>query len=242
MSEKQDLQIREACLETLLPVLKGEEFSHVLIKAVLDKNDDWEGSRKAFYKKLTMGVIERRIELDYCISRFCNHPMNKLKPVIRTILEMGAYQILYMDQVYDTKACNLSVELAKKKGFKNLAGFVNGVLRSLAREKARIAYPSAKEEPVQYLSVRYSVPEWITEELLSQYGFEACERMFAAALKENPLAIRVRAKEQTVAAALREAGCEVDAHEFLPGAYLISHARGVEDLSTCRRSSLRRPQ
>ena len=116
MSEKQDLQVREICLEVLLPVFRGEEFSHVLIKGVLDKNDDWEGAKKAFFKKLTMGVIERKIELDYCIGRFCSHPVNKLKPVIRAILEMGAYQILYMDQVYDTKACNLSVELAKKKG------------------------------------------------------------------------------------------------------------------------------
>lgn len=230
MSEKQDLQIREACLETILPVMKGEEFSHVLIKAVLDKNDDWEGSQKAFYKKLTMGVIERRIELDYCISGFCNHPINKLKPVIRTILEMGAYQVLFMDQVYDTKACNLSVELAKKKGFKNLAGFVNGVLRSLSREKEKIAYPDAAKEPEKYLSVRYSMPEPIVEKLLSQYDYATCERMFADALLENSLSIRTRGGEEDVIKRLKESGFEVTAHAFLPGAYTVAHTKGVETL------------
>ncbi len=251
MSEKQDLQVREICLEVLLPVFRGEEFSHVLIKGVLDKNDDWEGAKKAFFKKLTMGVIERKIELDYCIGRFCSHPVNKLKPVIRAILEMGAYQILYMDQVYDTKACNLSVELAKKKGFKNLAGFVNGVLRSLAREKEHIVYPDSAKEPVRYLSVRYSMPENIVGILLSQYGFEACESMFAAALKENALSIRVRKQGNCLADAektginekktaretyedvvrrLRDAGAEVTSYGFLPDAYAIRHAQGVNDL------------
>ena len=56
-----------------------------------------------------------------------------MKPVIREILRMGVYQLRYMDAVPDSAAVNEAVKLAARKGFRNLKGFVNGVLRSVAR-------------------------------------------------------------------------------------------------------------
>lgn len=56
-----------------------------------------------------------------------------MKPVIRNILRMGVYQIQYMDSVPDSAACNEAVKLARKSGFSTLSGFVNGVLRNIAR-------------------------------------------------------------------------------------------------------------
>ena len=70
----------------------------------------------------------------------------KWKPVIRNILRCAVYQIKYMDQVPDSAACNEAVNLATRKGFKNLRGFVNGVLRNIARNIDKIAYPENTEE------------------------------------------------------------------------------------------------
>ena len=152
MGKKEDLQTREYALLILREIEKGEEHSHVILKGTLDKNADWESARKAFLKKLVMGVLERKIELDYIISLYSDTPLKKIKPVVRIILETGIYQILYMDNVFDTKACNLSVELAKKKGLSSLTGFINGVLRNVAREKETIAYPVKEDDPILYAS------------------------------------------------------------------------------------------
>lgn len=229
----EDLIVREMSLLILLSVFRGEEHSHVLLKGVLDKNDDWESSRKAFLKKLTMGVLERKVELDYIISQFSNVPVNKLKPVIRTILEMGVYQILYMDRVYETKACNLSVELAKKRGFRQLAGFVNGVLRNIAREKDNIVYPDKEKEPLLYLSVTYSVPEWMVKFLLDQYDENRLEKMFAESLNDAPIRVHIKssldeAKKEEILKAWEEDGIEAVPCSYLPDAYALF---GVDSVS-----------
>ena len=78
------------------------------------------------------GTLERQIEIDYIINQFSKVKVNKQKPVIRTILRSSVYQLKYMDHVPDSAVCNEAVKLAGKKGFVNLKGFVNGVLRNLS--------------------------------------------------------------------------------------------------------------
>ena len=226
MGRKEDLQIREYSLEILLPVFRGEEQSHTLLKAVLDKNDDWEPGRKAFLKKLTMGVLERKTELDYCLQQFLKQPVMRMKMPLRTILEIGAYQILYMDNVYDTKACDLCVELAKKKGFGQMTGLVNGVLRNLVRNKDSIVYPS-KDKPADYLSVTYSVPKWMTELLLRQYDYDRVEKMLSHGLKDTNLCIHLlkslsSGEKEEILSGFETAGIEVKECSFLPDAYALT--------------------
>ena len=85
-----------------------------------------------------------------------------MKPVIRTIMRMGAYEIFYMNAVPDSATCNEYVKLSKKKGFSTLSGFVNGVLRNISRKKASVEYDS--------LETKYSMPDWIVEKWQSDYG------------------------------------------------------------------------
>ena len=61
---------RELIVTMLLSINNGEEYSHILIKNVLDKYDYLEGKEKAFIKNVTEGSMERRIELDYIIDSF----------------------------------------------------------------------------------------------------------------------------------------------------------------------------
>ena len=64
-----------------------------------------------------------------------------MKPVIQCILRSSVYELKYMDAVPASATCNEAVKLAIKKGFRGLKGFVNGVLRSIARNISQIAYP-----------------------------------------------------------------------------------------------------
>ena len=119
---------REIVLDMLLTIERGEEYSHKLIKAVLDKYDYLDVREKAFMKRLTEGTIEKKIQLDYVIDQFSSVPVRKMKPLIRCLMRMSAYQILYMDSVPDSAVCNEAVKLSVKRKFQNLKGFVNGVL------------------------------------------------------------------------------------------------------------------
>ena len=132
-----DFEIRKIALETLLEYEKNNVFSHVLLKKVLDKYDYLKDREKALISVIVKGVIERRIQLDYIIDKYSKTKTNKMKKPIRIILEMGTYQIVYMD-TFDTMSVNSSVNLAKSKGFSSLSGFVNAILRNISKDKDKI--------------------------------------------------------------------------------------------------------
>lgn len=234
-SEKDDLLLRQLVMEILLEVRKGEEYLNVVLKGVLDKYNYLDGKKKAFIKKLATGCLERQTELDYVINLFSKTKTNKMKPVIRIIMEMAVYQILYMDNVYDTAACNMAVSLAKKKGFQGLSGFVNGVLRTICREKEQITYPDKEKDFIQYATVRFSMPEWIVTLWMEQYGRETTEHMLEASLQDNAVTVRVNENlasltQEELIGQWKKDGVKVSAHPYLPYAYDLAGGYGIQNL------------
>lgn len=181
---------RELALEILLQIVKEGELGHIVLRRALTQYQYLEKRKRAFVTRIVEGTLERMIEMDYIIDRFSKTPTGKMKMEILLILRSGVYQIFYMDSVPDSAVCNESVKLAKKKGFASLSGFVNGVLRNIARHKKEVAYPD-KSKKRDYISVRYSLPLWLADRWLKEYGFELTEQMGQAFLKESPLTVRV---------------------------------------------------
>ncbi|SHL97260.1 16S rRNA (cytosine967-C5)-methyltransferase [Anaerosporobacter mobilis DSM 15930] len=192
-----EMNLRELALAILMEVTQNGEFSNKVLNQTLSKYQYLAKQDRAFLSRLTEGTIERMIEMDYIINQYSNVKVNKLKPVIRNILRLGVYQIKYMDQVPVSAACNESVKLAMKKGFHNLKGFVNGVLRTISREVENIAYPSKIAQPISYLSVVYSMPEWIIRNWLEEFSFETIEKMLQCSLTERETTIRCNTNKTT---------------------------------------------
>ena len=132
---KDNPNVRELALYVLTEVTDRGEYSNHVLKNVLEKYQYMEKRDRAFLSRLCEGTLEQLIRIDDVLNRFSKVPVKKMKPVIRGILRLGVYQLLFMDSVPDAAVCNESVKLATRKGFYNLKGFVNGVLRSIAREK-----------------------------------------------------------------------------------------------------------
>ena len=161
-----------------------------LIRDVLDKYDYLDTRDKAFIRRLSNDCIEKRMTLDHVIDGFSKIKTGKMKPAIRCIMRMGCDQILFMESVPSSAACNEAVLLAGKKGFQGLKGFVNGVLRNIDRNKDEIRWPDKEKDPVAFLTVRYSVPEWIASYFLKSFGIERAERILASYLMERPVTVR----------------------------------------------------
>lgn len=92
-----------------------------------------------------------------------------MKPFIRNLLRMSVYQIKYMDAVPDSAVCNEAVKLAKRHKFAQLSGFVNGVLRNIARNIDSVQFDT--------LSIRYSMPQWIVDRFVAAYGEKKAEEI-----------------------------------------------------------------
>lgn len=218
-----EISERELALAILLEVEKGEK-SHLVLRQVLEKYQYLDKQERAFLTRLTEGTIERKIELDYIINQFSKVKTNKMKPVIRNIMRMAVYQMKYMDQVPTSAACNESVKLAVKKGFGTLRGFVNGVLRNVARNLDTVKYPS-EEHVVEYLSVTYSMPEWIVKMWVSDYGKEKTIQILDGFYVEKPTTIRVNENQiskQDLINKLKTESVKVEEHPMLTSALMIS--------------------
>ena len=140
------VNLRAVVLDILMEINEKGEFSHLLINNALTKYQYLDKNKRAFISRLSLGTIENRIELDYIIDQFSKTPVRKMKPLIRNICEMSVYQIIYMDNIPDSAVCNEAVKLAQRKGFYNLKPFVNGVLRTIAREHKNLQLPSREED------------------------------------------------------------------------------------------------
>lgn len=182
---------REVVLSTLLDIEKNHTFSNTALGTALRANQFMSKQDRAYITRMVEGVTEKRIRLDYIINQFSKTKVNKCKPLIRCILRMGTYEMFYMDSVQDHTACNLCVKLAVDHGFGSLRGFVNGVLRNIARGKDDIVFPDIKENVRLFYSVKYSVPEELLAVLEKDYSYDIIDKMLASGDSERPTSIRV---------------------------------------------------
>lgn len=230
--DKKTTENRRIVLAILMEADEGDKLSS-LLKNSLDKVDYMDKQDKAFITRLTKGCIERRITLDYVIAQYAK--TKKLKPVIRNILRMAIYQILFMDSVKDFAACSEAVNLAKERGLQGLSSFVNGVLRNIAREKDSIKWPDKTKSYQQYLSVYYSVPEWLVDYIVKLYGKDKAEAMFDAMDQESMVTIRVNeelpsSKIADLIMFIERSGTKVTKHPYSDYAYSLDDVGGVAGL------------
>lgn len=179
-----DVNTRAAVLDILLDVFEDGRMSHLAIRDKLDECNGLTKQERAFITRMSEGTIEKCIELDYMINAFSKLKVKKMKPAIRNILRMSVYQIKYMDSVPDSAVCNEAVKLTAKRGYAGLKGFVNGILRNLIREPEKCICEDGN------YSVKYSMPVWIVDMWLNQYGREKTESMLKASGRESRLCIR----------------------------------------------------
>ena len=171
------LENREIVLDILMEVLERGSFIHLVLGQALKKYQYLDKADRAFISRVSEGTVEYLIQIDEIINRYSKTSTQKMKPVIRNLLRLSVYQIVYMDRVPDRAACSEAVKLAEKRRFGGLKGFVNGVLRTISREKERISF----REPW----VELSLPRWLYEMWEGQYGKEVTGRMGRAFLEED---------------------------------------------------------
>jgi 16S rRNA (cytosine967-C5)-methyltransferase len=146
-----------------------------LRSAPLDNRD------KRFVFEIAYGIVRRRLTLDYIIDRFLTSASLRKKSVLRRILQIGLYQILYLDRVPDHAAVNESVKLAKSESeTRELSGVVNGVLRKVvADRRAALRLPGQETPLAERLSIEYSHPLWMVERWLENLGLSSVKQLLA---------------------------------------------------------------
>ncbi len=164
---------------------RDKAYSNITVDVVLNEN---EATSAPFVCALVYGVIERKITIDYFLSKFLTQPIKKLNPQVLTILRMGVYQIKYMDKVPISAAVNESVKLSKKVKCSFASGLINSVLRKIASNEIQLPETDNK---IYDLSIKFSCPESLVEHYINDYGYIQAENILSSSLGSVPLFIRV---------------------------------------------------
>lgn len=221
-----DINLRELVLEILLAVTRDREYSHLVIRGMLEKYQYLDKQERSFLKRVSEGTLEHMIWIDHVIDQFSSVKVHKMKPQIRCILRSSVYELKFMDSIPASATCNEAVKLVQKRGFRNLKGFVNGVLRNISRNLDRISMPDFKQEPMRYLSVKYSMPEWILELWRESYAWEEIETFLQVFLTEMPTSVRInplKTTKEELKSELAAQGITVIDNEETPGALYLKN-------------------
>lgn len=177
---------RKLAANVLTKIERDGAYSNITLAAEL-KDSDMSPENKKLTSALVYGVLDRKITLDYVLSRFMKTPIKKTAPYTLQVLRCALYQIMYMDKIPDSAAVNEAVKLIKKSKESRNSGFVNAVLRSALREEKLLP----EGDGVKDLSIRYSCPEWITDSFIKDYGTENAVALLEESLKAPPVTLRV---------------------------------------------------
>ena len=224
--------VRKIAFNTLYRVLHDEAYSALVINNAI-KDNKLDKLDAGFLSHLVYGVLERKILLDYIVSQYSKVKPKKLDNKTLLLLELGLFQILFMEKVPDSAAVNECVKLSKKVGAYKSSGFINAVLRNFLRNGSKYTLPD-ESDFVLHLSVKYSCPEYLVRMWIDQYGEENTIGILSGLDSRPPLTIRVNTLKCTKAELVKSLESEnvvVSNIPFLNNALNIENTGSIEELN-----------
>ena len=88
-----------------------------------------------FALQLVSGAIKHQEQIDKKISGFAaNWELKRMAAVDRNVLRLGAFELLYLEDIPAKVSINEAVDLAKKYSGEEAGKFVNGILDSIKKD------------------------------------------------------------------------------------------------------------
>jgi 16S rRNA (cytosine967-C5)-methyltransferase len=232
---------RDLALRVLDGLTNKPVFSEHALNDLFQSHPALDGREKAFVSHLVQGVLRWKLRLDWMISRAADFPVKRITPTILNILRLALYQIVFLDRVPESAAVNEAVKQAKRGHRRHVVSFVNGILRTLCLEKDRILFPDRKKDPILFLSVYYSYPEWLVRQWIDQYGPEFAEPLLEAGNRLPRLTLRansLKLDRGTLIQELQKEGVTAKPTPYSPQGVFLEHFRGKPDQLTAFRQGL----
>jgi 16S rRNA (cytosine967-C5)-methyltransferase len=159
---------------------------------------------RALATELVYGTLRWRGRLDYLIGKALDPDIDTLEPLVTSALRVGAYQLFFSDRIPENAAVDEAVRCVRAMGLERATGLVNAVLRRLAREGDSFELPKLETDPLEYLIHAGSLPPWLAERWLAEFGAEQAAELAAAMNEAAPVTLRVNRTKTTREALLPE--------------------------------------
>jgi 16S rRNA (cytosine967-C5)-methyltransferase len=171
--------------------LDSGSYADVVVDRLLTKFLLSDVDRHLF-TELVNGIVRRRRTLDAIIDRLAKQPATRQPPQLRHLLQLGLYQLRYLDRIPESAAVNTTVDLAKTNGLAGLAGVVNGILRQYLRLQGdNSEVLNLPSDLVERLGVLYSFPDWLIAQWLTELGEIETEQLCQAFNRSPSIDLRL---------------------------------------------------
>ena len=187
---------------------------------------------RALAVELTHGVIRRQGTLNAILQPHVRRPRHSIEGPLWTLLQLGAYQLVFLESIPPHAAVDETVETAKRLGRRRWAGLLNGTLRSVAaglreefvnqpaadavplsagrfRRFDRAVFPPPESDPQGYFARAFSFPDWLVARWSVRFPFDELLRTGFWFNSPQPVFLRANPLTTTrdqLLAALRDAG------------------------------------
>jgi len=177
---------RKTAYKALLDIEKNSNYSNMALNKVL-RDSGLSNKDRGLATEIVYGVVAKKRILDYIINKKSKIKVKKMNHSVKVILRMGTYQLIYLDRVADYGVIDESVDMMKKID-KRSAGFVNAILRAVAREKNEVVQI---EQSYENLGIIYSYEDWIVDKIRDQYGIDRVEPILKALDQRPKIYLRI---------------------------------------------------
>ncbi|HFI0405291.1 TPA: 16S rRNA (cytosine(967)-C(5))-methyltransferase RsmB [Streptococcus suis] len=176
---------RSLALTVLEEVFDQGAYSNIALNKALESSP-LSAQDKGLATELVYGTVSRKITLEWYLAHFIED-REKLDTWVYYLLMLSFYQLVYLDKLPVHAVVNEAVNLAKRKP--GTDKFVNAVLRKMSQ--STLPNPAEIKRKNKRLSVQYSVPVWLVQTLIAEYGDERAEKIFQSLHIRNKASIRV---------------------------------------------------
>ena len=168
-TEAGGLASRSTAWQVLRRVHADEAWSGPVVDAAL-RRSGLDVRDRSFAANLAYETLRWEGTLDWALSTVLSRPLDQVEEPVLDVLRVGAWQVLY-GGTPDRAAVDTAVEVARAEIGQRVTGFVNGVLRNLARSASRLPWPS--EDSDRGLGLRTGYADWIVAAARQRFGPDA---------------------------------------------------------------------
>ena len=226
---------RSVALEVLRRVEAEGAYTSLTLNHSLRKAVGMDSKDRALTTELSYGTLRWRRKIDFAISSFSHRPLSDIEPNLLRVLRLSAYQILLLDRIPIWAAVDQGTSLASVLRGKKAAGFVNGLLRSMATGRDSIPWPKPESDLHEYLGVMHSFPDWMVRMWLDAYGQEKATALFDAINHPAPLWVRantLRVESARLVELLQASGYNAQKDEGVEGAVAMQEVGDVTQIGS----------
>lgn len=216
------VEARRQALRILWDYSEKDAYLNLVLRECL-RGSSLDRRDRALVTEIVQGTVRMLLNLDWRLCSYSSRPLDAVEPRVLWVLRASAYQMCYMS-VPAYAACDLASTITREEFGSGAAGYVNAVLRSMARADEGPSYPEPSIDPVGHLSLRNSHPRWLVEMWLEELGYGTARALCEADNRSLPVSVRCnlsRVSRDEAASVLEERGIEVEYSSIVPEGLLL---------------------